>query len=294
MIGCSSLFLFYFWPMGVKKNLLTRKNFWTIAINSTAAFVISVLLIFYINHFITIITAGMFGYDISFNYEVIYYHIEPYQWTHDAVKLIFSAGPIVIFILGFISLIGFYSLVEEPAVAKIFFVWFTFVSFNYVFGGMLIGNLFTKGIGHVFNWMYLNSTEKMIVALLGFFGLIGTAFILARPIAISANAYFKEFNEKLFPFFITAQIIIPYLLGTVLVELYFLPEPDFNIMWFWGPMLVLIFIIFMLLNHSEELFFDEEERNVRLSKILLIIAVIFYLGVRLLLNHEFYIYWSKL
>jgi hypothetical protein len=279
--------------MGKRNKELTRKNFWRIVVNSTSAFVLASLLIFYINHFIMIFTAGMFGYDISFNYEVIYYHIEPYQWTHDAVKLIYSAGPIVIFLLGVISLVGFYSMVEEPARAKIFFIWFTFLSFNYFFGGLLIGNLFTKGVGHVFNWMYLNSTEKMVVAMIGFFGLIGTAFLLARPIAISANAYFNNFNEDIFPFFYTAQIIVPFLLGTIFIELYFLPEPDFNIMWFWAPMLVLIFIIFMLLSYSEKLFFDEDKRKIEISKWMVITAVVFYLGFRLVLSHEFYIYWSK-
>ncbi len=272
---------------------LTRRNFWIIAINSTSAFVLSVLFIFYIDFFLKIITAGMFGYDISFNYEIIFYHIEPYQWTHDAVKLIYSAGPIVIFIFGIISLVGFYSLIQEPSRGKIFFIWFTFLSFNYTFGGMLIGNLFTKGLGHVFNWMYLNSTEKLLVALTGFFGLIGTAFILARPIAISANSYFKQFNEKMFPFFFTAQIIVPFILGTALIELYFLPEPDFNIMWFWGPMAVLIFIIYKLLSMYDKLLFEEDVKPIEISKGLVYTAAIVFFGLRLLLSHEYFIFWSK-
>ncbi len=274
-----------------QQRLLSKRNFWVIATNSTAAFVLAFLFIFYVNHFTTLLTAGMFNYDVSFNYYVIFYHIEPYQWTHDSVKLMYSAGPILILLVGIISLIAFYSMVEEVARAKIFFVWLTFLSFNYFFGGLLLGNLFTKGVGHVFNWMYLNSTEKMIVALVGFFGLIGTAFLMAKPIAISANSYYKEFNPRLFPFFFTSQIIVPFLIGTVLVELYFLPNPNFQVMWFWAPMIVLLLLIYKVLDSADNLYFDEEDRYVLISKGMTIAAAAVYIGLRVILSHEFYINW---
>lgn len=274
-----------------KKKLLSRRNFWVITLNSTAAFVLAYLFIFYINHFTTILTAGMFDYDVSFNYYIIYYHIEPYQWTHDAVKLMYSAGSILVLIFGLISLVAFYSLVEEVARVKIFFIWLTFLSFTYFFGGLLLGNLFTKGIGHVFNWMYLNSTEKLVVAMIGFFGLIGTAFLVSKPIAISANSYYQEFNDKMFPFFFTAQTILPFIFGTILIELFFLPKPNFQVMWFWAPIIVLLFIIYKILDTSDNLYFDEEDRTVQVSKGLVITAIAVYFGLRIILSHEFYINW---
>ena len=277
--------------MAKKAKLLSRRNFWVIVANSTSAFVLAYLLIFYINHFTTLLTAGMFDFDVSFNYYIIYYHIEPYQWTHDAVKLMYSAGPIIILLVGLIALIGFYSMVEEPARAKVLFIWLTFLSFSYFFGGMLIGNLFTKGIGHVFNWMYFNSTEKLIVAMIGFFGLIATAFLMAKPFAISANSYFQEFNSKLFPFFFMAQVVVPFIFGTILIELFFLPKPNFQVMWFWAPITVLMFIVYKVMDSMDNLYFDEEDRYIELSKGLIITAIIAYVGLRLVLSHEFYINW---
>ena len=274
-----------------RSKLLTKRNFWIITLNSTAAFVLAYLFIFYINHFTTLLTAGMFDFDVSFNYYIIYFHIEPYQWTHDAVKLMYSAGPIIVLLFGLIALIGFYSMIEEVARAKILFIWIAFLSFTYFFGGMLIGNLFTKGIGHVFNWMYFNSTEKLVVAMIGFFGLIGTAFLIAKPFAISANSYFQEFNDKLFPFFFMAQAVLPFIFGTILIELYFLPKPNFQVLWFWAPIIVLMFIIFKVLDSSDKLFFDEEDRTVEISKGLVITAIAVYVGLHTILSHEFYISW---
>ena len=69
---------------------LNRTNFWTIAINSTAAYVLSFLIVFYIDYFIKIAIASSYKYNIGFNWGSISYYIEPHQWTHDSVSLIFS------------------------------------------------------------------------------------------------------------------------------------------------------------------------------------------------------------
>ena len=99
-----------------KDTKLTKANFWTIAANSTAAYVLSFLLVFYINHFTNLFMSSMFDITVSFDWNYVYYHIEPYQWTFDAVKTIFSVGPVLVFLVGLISLIAFFSLLEEQAV----------------------------------------------------------------------------------------------------------------------------------------------------------------------------------
>ncbi|MBU2554180.1 MAG: hypothetical protein K9G61_06340 [Bacteroidales bacterium] len=274
-----------------KVKTLTRKNFWIIAANSTACYVLAFLFVFYVNHFTNIFTSGMFGYDVSFDWDIIYYHIEPYEWTHDSVKLIYSAGPILIFIVGLISLIGFYSLVEEVARIKTFFMWLTLHAMNYFFGGLLIGNLFKKGVGHVFNWMYFTDTAKMLVALLGFSGLLATAYFMSKAVAISANSYFNKLDEKNFPFFFTAQVIIPFIAGTLIYMGYFAPRILWQESYSWISLGVLLIIIFFRMNSFETLYFDEEDRYIELSKAIVITALVIVVGMRLLLNREYLISW---
>lgn len=275
----------------INENPLTKKNFWIIAANSTASYVLAFLFVFYLNHFANILSSASFGYDLSFDWDIIFYHIEPYEWTHDSVQLIYSAGPILILIVGLISLIGFYSLVEEPARIKSFFMWLTLHAMNFFFGGLLIGNIFKKGIGHVFNWMYFTDTAKMIVALIGFLGLLGTAYFMAKPVAISANSYFNKLNEKNFPFFFTAQIIVPFIIGTLLYLLYFMPRLLFQETYSWISLGVLLIIIFGRINYMETMYFDEDDRYIEPSKAILITAILVSIGLRLILNHEIVISW---
>ncbi|MBC8319708.1 MAG: hypothetical protein H8E34_03185 [Bacteroidetes bacterium] len=270
---------------------LTKTNFWIIATNSTASYVLAFLFVFYVNHFIKIILAGSYGYDLGFEWVSIYFYIEPYEWTHDAVKLIYSSGPVLIFVIGLISLVAFWSLVEEPARLKTFFMWLTLHSFNFFFGGLLIGNIFKKGVGHVFNWMYMTDTSKMIVALIGFLGLLGTALIMSKPAAISANSYFKNLNEKNFPFFITAQIIVPFIIGTLLYLGFFLPEILFQEAYSWISLAMILIFIVGRVSRMDTQYFDEDERFINVSSVIVIITIVVLVGFRILLRNEIFISW---
>ena len=270
---------------------LTRYNFWLITANSTAAFVLAYLLIFYIDHFIKIALAGNFGYDIGFDWHSINYYIEPHEWTHDSVKLIYSSGPILVLIFGIISMVAFWSLVQEQAKIKILLVWITIHAFNFFFGGLLIGNIFKQGIGHVFNWLYLSDTTKMMVALVGFMGLLGTAYFMAKPVAITANSYFKKLDSGNFPFFITSQVLLPAILGTIICLLFFYPYNMFQELYSWISLGLIIIFISLRISNMGTQYYDEEDRYIRLSKILIVFASILVIGLRLLLNNEVLITW---
>jgi len=270
---------------------LSKTNFWIIATNSTASYVLAFLLVFYINHIIKIIIASSYKYNIGIKWDSIYYYVEPHEWTHDSVSLIFSSGPILIFVVGLISLIAFWSLVEEPARLKTFFMWLTLHSFNFVFGGLLIGNIFKKGVGHVFNWMYMTDTSKMIIALIGFMGLLGTAYFMAKPAAISANSYFNKLDKNNFPFFITAQLIVPFILGTIIYLGFFIPEIQFQESYSWISLLMIILFIISRVNQMDTLYFDEEDRFINISPIIIITTILVVVATRVLLRNEIFISW---
>lgn len=264
----------------------TKTNFWIIAINSTASYVLAFIIVFYLNFFVKIAIASGFHYSIGFTWDAISYYIEPNQWTHDSVSLIFSSGPILIFVLGLISLIAFWSLVEEPARLKTFFMWFTLHSFNLVFGGLLIGNIFKKGVGHVFNWMYLTDTTKMLVAIVGFAGLLGTAYFMAKPAAISANSYFNKLDSKNFPFFITAQIIVPFVIGTIIYIGFFMPVIQFQEAYSWISLAIILLFIIGRVSKMETIYFDEEDRYIGISRVIVITTIVIIVSFRILLNSE--------
>lgn len=271
---------------------LTRGNFWIIAINSLASFVLAYLFIFYLNHLSYVLTAGMFDYPVTIDFASYFFHIEPYQWTHDAVFVIFSSGYILTFILGLLSLLAFMSLSGEAVPVKIFFFWVVMHSSNFVFGGLLLGNLLTEGIGHVFNWMYLLDTPRMIISITGFFGLLMTALYAARLISISADAYFVKYNEKMSPFFITAQVLVPYLIGSVLIYLYYYPKNMFHEKYGWIILGIMLLIFVLRSRFTDDLLFEEDEnRRIKLMRGLVFFTVIVFISSRLILSDGVTLNW---
>lgn len=277
--------------MASLKTKLSRSNFWIIVVNSTASFVVAYLIVFYVNMLTTILSAGMFDFNLSFNYSQVYYQIQDYKWTHDSVKLIFGSGSIMVFILGVLSLVGFFGLIEESSRLKTLFLWITLISFNQTFGNLMIGNLFKTGVGHVFNWMYFSDTAKMVVALMGFFGLVVTAFIMRKPVGISANTYFNKIGSKNFPFFIMAQLILPFIFGYGLILAYFSQQLVFKEKYAWVSLGIMLLFIFISLSKSEDMYFDEEDKNITFSIFLIVTAIVMYSGLRYLLNEQIYIDW---
>ncbi|NOY50829.1 MAG: hypothetical protein GXO88_09755 [Chlorobi bacterium] len=270
---------------------LSRTNFWSIVVNSTSSFVIAYLIVFYLNYFATLLSTAMFGFDVSFDFDQILYHIEPYQWTNDSVKMIFGSGPLLVFLLGLISLIGYFGLTEEQSRMKVLFVWLSLIAFNQTFGSLMIGNIFKTGVGHVFNWMYFNDTQKMLVALVGFFGLITTAFLMVRPVAMSANSYFNKLDGRNFPFFIMSQFILPFLFGYTLIIIYFWQRLLFQEEFAWISLSILILIIAFRVSSLEKLYFDEDDRRPGISKFLVILAISMYVGLRIILSGLYTIHW---
>ena len=271
---------------------LTRKNFWIIVLNSTSAYVLAYLLVFYISHFTKVVMAAMFNIPVSFDWDQVYYYIEAYQWTHDMVTTIFSAGIFLVLIFGIISFGALFALREEFTRLKIFFIWFTLLSFNFFFGNLLIGNIFTRGIGFVFQWAYFSDTAKVVIAMIGFFGLIMTALLMRNPILFSANSYFTGLKEKNFPFFFTSQIIVPFIIGSFISIFYFYPRILFQERYSWMSLAVVLLIIFMGINDEESVVFnpDEPPPPITFSKVLVISALVVYILLRIAFNskHNFF------
>ena len=271
--------------------MLSRKNFWIIATNSTTAFVLSYLFVFYMNQFSLVLTAGMYHYPITIDYASYFFHIEPYQWTHDAVYLIFTSPYVLIFFTGLLALFAFYHILADAFPIKIFFLWLALHAANFFFGGLLAGNVFIEGIGHVFNWMYLQDTARLIISMTGFFGLLLTALLSARLFSLSSNAYFEKYNERMMPFFITAQMIVPYFFGSVIVYLYFLPKNMFHERYGWIVLGIILLISFLKVRYSEDLLFEDDSRpTVRLMKGFFLFTVITYVGTRLIFHSGFHFY----
>jgi len=253
------------------------KTRWTlfriIAINSASAYIFTYLLVFSIYLATLILGAWMFDYSIKIKFLQVFFLVKNHEWTHDAVKVIYTIGPAVIMLLGMISLVALRWAREEVGRMKLLFLWFSVHSLNFLVTDILVGNLFTEGLGHVFQWMYMDPTTRLGISVFGLLSIVGLAFFFTQPFVESSNIYFNRLTNDDYPYYITAQVIVPYFIGTVVV--FSLLGFSMSVLeWFsWVSMALILAVVVTRGNYYKALYFDTEPRKTKISYFLILLAI---------------------
>lgn len=265
-----------------------RNNFFIITMNSLVMFILSYMVIYVIGQALTIIASLSFNYKVILFYYKIYYNINSYQWTADAVKIIYSMKPGTGLIAGIIFLILYSINRDTVGNSKLFFLWGFLHGMVMFFGSLLMGTMLNKDFGWVVAYMYYRDTGKMIFALISLFSMITIGSFVAKSFLFSGNTYFNFINRKENKFLLASQVIWPAIIGTFLLivfstpnETYFMPDDEFVYkilrLSTLAVMLVPMMIYFMTMN---EIYFDEAPRKIRLDWKYLIITIAIVLAYR--------------
>ena len=259
-----------------------RKLFLIITTNSTVLFLLSYLALFLLYKAVTTISGSFFNYPMIVYYWEIYFNISPEAWYHDSVRTIFSSGPLVLFIVGVISLIIYSNIREMTGNFKLFFLWSYLQGINMLFGALLIGTLFETGVGHVISWMYIMDTGKLMYSTVSIFILVIAGLIATKSFLISGNAYFNEITRENRGFLIRSQLVLPYFLGNIILIL--LRQPRFMFYETFTSIILIISLLPIMIGHGSfhDLFFDEDKKRPAFrwfALLFLMVIIIIYRGI---------------
>lgn len=259
-------------PKNIRKNIRTfrenapkRRLFFLTCVNSTILFLLSYLVLFLISQAVTVLAARFYNYPTIVYYYEIFFNISEDSWFHDSVKTIFSAGPVINFVIGITFIIIYSKIKEGTGTFKLFFLWGFLHAVNMLFGALLVGTLFETGVGHVLSWMYIMDTGRVLFSIISIFFLIISGLVVTKPFLFSGNTYHNDINEYNRTSFILAQVLVPYLAGNVVLLL--VRQPRFV---FYDTFIVLTLIISILpviatFRSYHELYFEEEEKKPKLA-----------------------------
>jgi len=285
------------WVLYVAENKDQRNNFLIISLNSLVLFILSYLSIYILSQLITVWVSLSFDYKTILFYYKIYYNIDSGDWTADSVKILFSIAPLTGLLLGTIYIIFYSSFRNEPSTFKLFFLWGFIHGMVMFFGSLLMGTLLNKGFGWVIAYLYYRDTGKMIFSIISIFSLVSIGAIIAKSFLISGNAYFNNVTKSNRNFLLSAQVIIPAIIGTIVLMVFKIPndfyfgtteEMFFDILKLSTILLVIIpaAITFKSFN---EVYFDEEHRKIRLlwPSLLILVFLIIFLRIGLTSGIQF-------
>lgn len=257
-----------------------RRLSFVIFMNSLTLYLLSYLTLYLLHQFSTMLTAYFFDFPTILYYWEIYFNITTADWTPDAIKTIFTAGPAISLLAGIVFIIVYSNLKEYPYRFKIFFLWGFIHSMTFFFGALLVGTLFERGLGHTIGWLFIMDTGKVFYSILSIFILFIAGFILTRPFLFSANAYFTNLTRRNRPLFVHSQVSLPFIAGTAILIL--LREPRFmhyeTFITFTAALVVLPVIA--TYRNYQDYYFEFEEKRTRFMWLAFLVTAILALGYR--------------
>jgi hypothetical protein len=267
-----------------KKN----RNSLTIIINSTAFYLLSYLFVYMIVQFTTIIASDIFDIPNTLFYNKIGFNIKPESWTFDSVKVIYSSGNIVLFLVSITFLGVIIKAFELDGLLRLFFLWGFIHSVSMFFGSIAIGAFNFEGFGIVLSYLYLTDTVKMLLLFAGLIFLIGIGMAMIKPLLFSANIYYNFLSPEMRPTFRRDQFLIPYLISTAFLFMIKIPLSLYESLMLVVPVFILLPLLWSI-SRFPVFYFEEKEKPIRINFRLIAVTVGFYLMYRIVLAHGIYI-----
>jgi hypothetical protein len=252
--------------------------------NSLSLFLLAYLFIFLLNILVTGIAA------IANQIPVVLYYYGPdflirgKDWTIDAINIVFSSGPVFMFIFSAILIILYVSVITETGILRLFLLWAIYHAITRIFGELLVGAIMSKGFGFVIIYMFIMDTGKLILTIFAFLALFTIGIFLSKSALFSGNIYFNMIRGSHCTRFVNGQFIWPFIIGNVLIFLFKLPEMNIFEISVNASMGILLIPLIIRSNSIEDLYFDEDARNNKLNIRVAIMALISIVLFRVLFD----------
>ena len=255
-----------------------------ISINSTAYYLLSYLFVFVIHQIATLVSGSIFQFQALVDYSHIVFMVSGYDWGFDSVKIIYSSGPVITLIISIFMAVVAFRYKEYTGTLKLFFMWGLVHCVSLFLGSAYAGALLGEGFGHVLIWMFMADTGKLIITLLALALLAATGILMSRLFLLSANSYYNLLKTENKISFITSQVVIPFIVGTIIIIALRFPVSPYELLRILTPFIIVLTIILGSLGFSV-LYFDENPKSIKVNRKLLLATVIIYLVYRIALHN---------
>jgi hypothetical protein len=270
-------------------SFLGNRKYLVILLNSTFIFLLAYLFVFVIKEMAVVIAAGSFDIKAVMMYYDVEFLIRSRDWTEEAVKVVFSTGPLIALMLTLVSLTIFVLASQETWTIRLFVMWVILHAFTQSFGEMIIGALLNQGFGWVLAYLYFNDTEKMLLVVGILLGMFAGGLFLSRFLLLTGNMYFNNIGKGNRRPFLISQVYLPFLIGTGMIILLKQPLKNGFELLIEASMLLVLLPAFLRTRNTNELFFDEEPRKISIKWVWIFITILavilfrvwFWKGVRL-------------
>jgi len=262
---------------------IEKRDSLSIIINSTAFNLLAYLDVYLLFQFTTIIASNIFDIPNTLFYNKISFNVSPEAWTFDAVKVIYSSGNIILFLVSISFLVIVIKALEYNGLLRLFFIWGFIHSIAMLLGSFIIGAFNFEGFGIVLSYLYLSDTAKMILLFSGLIILLGIGMGMVKVFLFSANSYFNFLSPQMRTAFRRNQFILPFIISTLLLLVIKYPLSLYETLILLMPMFILL-PLYWGIGRYPVFYFEETKKTIQISYRLVFITLGIFVIYRFVLG----------
>ncbi len=193
------------------------------AINSTAIFIISYILVYFLYQFTVFLLSSYMGTESIHRYYNLAFSGQATSIERLGMLFMATAGPIVTLIAGFILFRWVFNRAYFAGLQRLFILWLAIHGVNHFFGALISGAINVDGYKAVASLLHIEPILMIFVAfisilLLGWIGYLSTARILETTTSLSMT---NPDNRRMF---FWSQIILPWIIGSLILAILIFPS----------------------------------------------------------------------
>lgn len=261
-----------------------RRKFEISFLHSTAYFVLAFIFVYVIYQLVTIVMASSFHIPVVWYYYQLQFPLYTYSplYTRAALILIFSVGPIISLMIGFVFLKMFFTKRSALKRFQLFYLWGFIAGINMFFGAYIAGFFTRTEFIYTSEWLFLSDvfdTEEIIFTVVSFTVLI----IIGRavtPLFMQSSGSVTIVKPQYRIYFFLSTAFLPWMAGMVILFLITLPR-------YYIPLIIktitpgLVLLPILLLYNSSK--FDNIHKSgviqhtyFRWSVVIVVVALLFF------------------
>ena len=206
-------------PLFEKQN----RKFLYLAINSTAIYISTFIIIYLLYQLILFAGATFWGTETIEQYFRLVFTGHASLFTRLGILFIATMAPLLVFIMGVLLLSWVFRKKHFAGLQRLFILWLALHAINHFLGAWMYGAITREGFKDVTRVVQISQVLMYLFAFITIILLIWTGVRAARPF-LETTTSLTQINSENRRMFMVSQIILPWIAGSILLAIFFVPD----------------------------------------------------------------------
>ncbi len=206
-------------PLFEKQN----RTFLYLAVDSTAIYIITFILVYFLYQLIILAGASLWGTGTIQQYHRMVFTGHASLYSRLGILFIASVGPNLTLVLGLILFTWVFRLKFFSGLQRLFVLWLALHSINHFFGALMYGAITNEGFKDVTRLLNIQQVLMFFLAFIALILLFWIGLRATRPF-LETTTSLTMINSDNRRRFIINQVILPWIVGSLLLAMLFDPD----------------------------------------------------------------------